>query len=182
MALSRAAARQASVLFSRVLLSSFEGVARGSYESGRHSVMELTLALPHNVVQWRGWPHQEGWRNSAGTGFQGGVSGLAWQGFTFDLGARVVSEQLMLWSGEWVRERRTRESLERGGDPPEGAHSPRARRNLARRGVQPSSEAEFRQYGAVPLERSRASLDGCWGRPFDGLLRLPGPWAPVTGP
>jgi hypothetical protein len=44
----------------------FEGVTRRPYRSGWYSVTELTLALPHSAVQWRGWPHQEGWRNSAG--------------------------------------------------------------------------------------------------------------------
>jgi hypothetical protein len=63
---SWAGARQASVPFSRVPPSSFEGAARGPYESGQHSVTELTLALPHNAVQWREWPHREGWRNNAG--------------------------------------------------------------------------------------------------------------------
>jgi hypothetical protein len=43
----------------------FEGAARRPYESGRHSVTELTLALPHSAVQWRGWPHRESWRNNA---------------------------------------------------------------------------------------------------------------------
>jgi hypothetical protein len=47
---SRAGARQAFVPFSRVLSSSFKGAVRGPYESGRHSVTELTLASPHNVV------------------------------------------------------------------------------------------------------------------------------------
>jgi hypothetical protein len=51
---SRAGASQVSVPFSRVLPSSFEGAARGSYESGRHSVTELILALPHSAIQWRG--------------------------------------------------------------------------------------------------------------------------------
>jgi hypothetical protein len=63
---SWAGVRQASVLLSRVLPSSFEGAACGLYESGRHIVMELTLASPHSDVQWWGWPHREGWRNSAG--------------------------------------------------------------------------------------------------------------------
>jgi hypothetical protein len=36
---------------SRVPLSSFEGAARRSYESGKHSVTELTPALLHSVVQ-----------------------------------------------------------------------------------------------------------------------------------
>jgi hypothetical protein len=56
--------RQVSVPFSRVPLSSFESAVCGLYESARHSVTELTLALPHSDVRWRGWPHQEGWRNS----------------------------------------------------------------------------------------------------------------------
>jgi hypothetical protein len=63
---SRAGARQVSVPLSRVPPSSFDGAACGPYESGRHSVTELTLALPHSDVHWRGWPHREGWRNSAG--------------------------------------------------------------------------------------------------------------------
>jgi hypothetical protein len=50
---------------SRVPPSSFEGMARRPYESGRHSVAELTPTLPHSVVQWRGWPHRGSWRNSA---------------------------------------------------------------------------------------------------------------------
>jgi hypothetical protein len=62
-----------------------------------------------------------------------------------------------------VREWQTRESLERGGDPPEGAHSPRARRSLARGGVQASSEAVFRRYGVVPLERSGVSPEAAGG-------------------
>jgi hypothetical protein len=52
--------------FSRVPPSSFEGAAHHPYERGQHSVTELTLALPHSAVQWRGWPHREGWWNSAG--------------------------------------------------------------------------------------------------------------------
>jgi hypothetical protein len=43
---------------SRVPPSSFEGMARRPYESGRHSVAELTPASPHSIVQWRGWPHR----------------------------------------------------------------------------------------------------------------------------
>jgi hypothetical protein len=101
--LSRVGVGQMSVPFSRVLLSSFEGAARRTCGSGWHSVTELTLALPHNGVQWRGWPHEEGRRNSAGIGFPGGVKGPAWRGFVLDPGARGVSEHLMLRSGEWVR-------------------------------------------------------------------------------
>jgi hypothetical protein len=64
----------------------------------------------------------------------------------------------MLRSGEWVREWRTGEGLERGGDPPEGASSPRARRSFARGGVQPSSEEEFRPRGRPALERGGVSV------------------------
>jgi hypothetical protein len=63
---SREGAIQVSVAFSRVPPSSFEGAACGPYGSGRHSVTELTLALPHSDIQWRGWPLREGWRNNAG--------------------------------------------------------------------------------------------------------------------
>jgi hypothetical protein len=67
MALSHVGVGLVSVPFLRVPPSSFEGAARRPYRSGWHSVTELTLALPHNVVQWRGWPHRAGGRrNSAG--------------------------------------------------------------------------------------------------------------------
>jgi hypothetical protein len=65
----------------------------------------------------------------------------------FDPSARVVSEHLMLWSGEWARGPRARVGLERDGDSLEGASSPRARRRFARGGVQPPSEAEIRSRG-----------------------------------
>jgi hypothetical protein len=61
---SCAGARQAFVLFSRVPQSSFEAAARQPHRSGWYSVMVLTLALPHSAVQWRGWPHKEGWRKA----------------------------------------------------------------------------------------------------------------------
>jgi hypothetical protein len=88
----------------------------------------------------------------------------------------------MLWSGEWVWERWSRESLKRGGDSPEVAHCPRARLGLARGGVQPSSEAGFRCYGIGPLERGEVLPEGCRGWPLARPLRLPGPWAPVAKP
>jgi hypothetical protein len=72
-----------------------------------------------------------------------------------------VSKHLMLWSGEWVQEQRTRESLERGGDPLEGSSSeaesrpgggeessPRVRRSFGGTTLGPSSEAEFHPRGA----------------------------------
>jgi hypothetical protein len=42
------------------------GATQGPYRSGWHSVTELTLALLHIPIQCQGWPHREGWRNSAG--------------------------------------------------------------------------------------------------------------------
>jgi hypothetical protein len=38
----------------------------------------------------------------------------------------------MLWSGEWARGSRAQVGLERGGESPEGALGPRARRRIAR--------------------------------------------------
>jgi hypothetical protein len=74
-------------------------------------------------------------------------------------------------SGEQVRGRRARESLERGGTSPEGATAverggtspegatgPQARRNLTRGGYQPSSEVEPHPRGRPTLERGRDSL------------------------
>jgi hypothetical protein len=58
--LSRVGLGQEFVPFSRVPSSSFEGAARRSYGGGWHSVIELTLASPHNIVQWRRWPHRVG--------------------------------------------------------------------------------------------------------------------------
>jgi hypothetical protein len=66
----------------------------------------------------------------------------------------------MLWSGEWAKGWQTHGSLERGGVPPEGASSPRAKRSPAQGGIQPSSEAEFRPRGRPTLERGRVSPEG----------------------
>jgi hypothetical protein len=72
----------------------------------------------------------------------------------------------MLRLGDWLREQRARESLERGGVSPEGVSSPRVRRSLARWGVQPSSEAEFRPRGHLALKRRGVSPEGCRGYLF----------------
>jgi hypothetical protein len=85
-------------------------------------------------------------------------------------------------SSETESHPRGRPALERGGVPPEGAVQPSSEAESHPRGVQHSSEAKFRRYGVVPLERSGVSPEGCRGRPFGGPLRFPGPWAPVTGP
>jgi hypothetical protein len=88
------------------------------------------------------------------------VRGPALRGFTFDPSARVASEYLILWSGERTRGPRAWGGLERGGDSPEGASNPRARRRFARGGVQrgqPSSEAKIR--GAAPGPRARRRFE-----------------------
>jgi hypothetical protein len=101
----------------------------------------------------------------------------------------------MLRAGEWLRELRTREralergarggaqpsseaeprprgrsALERGGIPPEGVFSPRARRSLGDVAVCPSSEAGFRPRGA--------GADRFDGSPR--LLRVVGPYHRVV--
>jgi hypothetical protein len=70
------------------------------------------------------------------------VRGPAWRGFAFESGAREL--------GEWARGARAWGGLERGGDSPDGASSPRARRRFARGGAQPSSEVEIRPRGRPP--------------------------------
>jgi hypothetical protein len=90
------------------------------------------------------------------------VRGTVVRGFVSDRVPAGV-RALMPRSGEQLRGRRARGSLERGGDSPEGVSSPRARRTSpegassprARRGfiraaMGPSSEAEFRSRAARP--------------------------------
>jgi hypothetical protein len=68
----------------------------------------------------------------------------------------------MLWSEEWARHHgpvavsseaenrpRGRQTPERGGESPEGALGPRARRRIARGGARPSSEVENRPRGTA---------------------------------
>jgi hypothetical protein len=100
---------------------------------------------------------------------------------------------------------RGRPALERGGDSPKGASSPRARwrshgaasgprarRRFARGGVRPSSEAEIHQRGRpalerggdlvvrrLALERGGSSPEGRRGWTLDGPLRLFGSCALV---
>jgi hypothetical protein len=96
---------------------------------------------------------------------------------------------------------------ERGGVSPEGATSPRARRQLTRGGDQPSSEAEPHPRGRPALERGGTLPEGAsrprarWGLVSaalcpsseaefrqrgagadcsGGLLGRPRPWAPAT--
>jgi hypothetical protein len=157
---SRAGARQASVPFSRVPPSSFEGAACGPYESGRHSVTELTLALPHSVVQWRGWPHQGGGETAprydsqaVSEGRHGGDSPLTRAPAVCrsikcsGRGSGCGSGGPARASSEAETRPRARISLERDGVSPEG-------------GVQPSSEAESCPRGGAALERGGVSPEG----------------------
>jgi hypothetical protein len=104
------------------------------------------------------------------------VRGAARRGFVFDLDAcmcqniKCSCRGSMYGGGEPVRasseaetHSRGRPALERGGASPEGVSSPRARRNLTRGGILPSSEAESCYCGVVPLERSGVSPEGGWG-------------------
>jgi hypothetical protein len=151
--------------FSRVPPSSFEGAARRPYESGRHSVTELTQALLHSVVQCRGWPHRESWRNSRDM-IPRRVRGTAQCGFVFDPGAckcqnikcsgrgsRCGGGEPARASSEAESRPRGRPTLERGGTSREEATSSRARRNLTRGGNWPLSEAEPHPRGRPALER-----------------------------
>jgi hypothetical protein len=75
---SCAGAGHAFVPFLRVLPSSFEGAACGPYESGRHSVTELTPALPHSAVQW-----QDGLTRRVGettSGYDSQAVSVGWHG------------------------------------------------------------------------------------------------------
>jgi hypothetical protein len=55
---------------------------------------------------------------------------------------------------------RGRSALDQDGTSLEGASSPRARRNPAQGGDQPSIEVEYYQCGTVPLERSGVPPEG----------------------
>jgi hypothetical protein len=68
----------------------------------------------------------------------------------------------MLRSGEWARGSRARGALERGGESPEGAWIPQARRTIARGGAEPSSAAKNRPKGRLSLERGGESWCGAW--------------------
>jgi hypothetical protein len=153
---SWAGVERASIPFSRVPSSSFEGVSPDPYESGYHSVTELTPALPH----------------SGGDGLTGRVGGTA-PGHN----SQACQSIKCPLSGEQVRGRRACEVLERGGTSPEGATGPRARRNLTRGGARPSSEAEIRWCDATPLERSGVPPEGGWADCSGGPLGPPAPWA-----
>jgi hypothetical protein len=68
-------------------------------------------------------------------------------------------------------------SLERDGDSPEGPQSPRARRELARGGAKPSSEAEVSWRDACPSTRGALRPTVCWPVVTFWAMGLSLPWA-----
>jgi hypothetical protein len=111
------------------------------------------------------------------------VRGTTWCVFVFDLGA-CTCQNIKCSVREQVRGRRACESLERGGDTLEGVSSPRARGNLTRGGVQPSSEVELHPRGRPALERDGISIvwrcapraKRSFARGWLGLTVLAGRW------
>jgi hypothetical protein len=202
-------ARQISIPFSRVPPSSFEGAACGPYKSGQHSVTELTLALPHSVVQGRDGltgrvgETVPGYDSQAVSEGRHGVDSSLTRAPALHQNIKCPSRGSGCGSGEPARASseeesrpRRRPALERDGVSPEGASGPRARWTLTRGGVQPSSETESHPRGA-PSPQARRSLCGTTAYPsseagfrsrgvganrFGGPLRLLGPWAPAIGP
>jgi hypothetical protein len=107
--------------------------------------------MPHNVAQWWGWPHRGSWRNSDGARFPG----MSWRGFVFDLGVYECQCIKCPWGSRYEGSGTMRSTSE--------AHqvfSSRSRRDLARGGVQPSSEAESSSRGRPAPERSGTSPEG----------------------
>jgi hypothetical protein len=121
---------------SRVPPSSFKGAACRTYESGWHSVAELTMALPHSAVQWWGWPHGEGWQNNAGIWLPD-----ASEGWRVPAGVKALNVPVggAGTGAECPREPRAsgphprgRPALERGGVLSARCCVPQARRSFAR--------------------------------------------------
>jgi hypothetical protein len=146
-----ASARQASVPFLKVPPSSSKGAARGPYESGVAQCYGSDTALTSQCRTVVGMALPGGLAEQHRDMIPKRVRGTTWRGFAFDLGVCMCQKIKCSGrgSGEPVRASSEAESrsrgclaLERDGVSPEGASSPRARRSLARGGVQPSSEAE----------------------------------------
>jgi hypothetical protein len=104
------------------------------------------------------------------------VRGATWRKSVFDWGAcmcqntKCPGQRSRYGGGEPVRDSSEAEprprgcpALERGEASPEGASSPRVRRNLTRGGVQHSTEAKPHPRGRPALERGGVSLVRCRG-------------------
>jgi hypothetical protein len=114
---------------------------------------------------------------SVETGFPGGVRRSTWWGFPFDPGARGMSRHLMLRSGEQVRCRGSRGSLERDGDSLEGLE-PSSEAKIRLEGLETSSEAEIRFEGPGPSNEARVHL----GAPGPRAGRESATWRPPPPP
>jgi hypothetical protein len=128
----------------------FEGTACWSYGGRRHSVTELTLALPHSAEQRQGWPPPGSWRNSTGRDSQARQSSGATCCVRALNAHTRVREQVR--AGAWERRARMPSSgagpARGGAQPSSGAGpvrgaglSPRARQTPPEGGVRASSEA-----------------------------------------
>jgi hypothetical protein len=127
--------------FSRIPPSSFEGATRRPYESGWHSVAQLTLALPH----------------SGRDGLTGGVGGTAPGRDSQACEGRGVDSSLTLAPASVRALNPPVGGAGMGAASPRG---PRARRNPSRGGVQPPSEAEPYPRGRSVLDRGGISSEG----------------------
>jgi hypothetical protein len=155
-ALSWASVGSVGVRSSRVLSSLFEGCGVEEERAWVAQCQGMTPATLHSTrttsvmtAQRRAVRTALGHDSKAASGDRRGGDSL------FDPGARGVSGHLMLRSGEQVRCRGPRGSLERGGDPLER--------------LEPSSEAETRSRGWGPRTRRR-SAQGAPCLEWDGSL------------
>jgi hypothetical protein len=116
---SRCGPTSAQKRHSRVPPAPFEGTACQSYGGRRHSVTELTPALPHSATQRRGWPPPGSWWNSEGARFPGVPKSWRASCGVRAFNARTRGQERGQRACGCPRARRT---------PPEGVLSPRARR------------------------------------------------------
>jgi hypothetical protein len=133
------------------------------------SIVSRRLHRPSRTtpVQCQRWPHREGWPNSTEIRFPGGVRGPVWRGFAFSPGRPRRARAFNVLVGAVGAASRACAGLERGGESPEGALGPRARRRIARGGVSPSSKHRALEQGGespegalVPRARRKITRGG----------------------
>jgi hypothetical protein len=161
--------------------SPFEGAACQPYGGRRHSVTELTPALPHSATQRWGWPPPRSWWNSVGMRFPG-VS-KSWR--------LAVSRHLMPVHGGRSAGNVRADAPERGRPCPRGClalerggpHSrvrvePSSETDPARGGVKASSKADLTRGSVYPSSEAGltrgasrcAALAGCGGHQGRGRV------------
>jgi hypothetical protein len=116
-ALSNAGVGRRLYLFKVFCRPPSRGTTWGSYESGWHSVTELTLAFPHSAKDDHTGQVGE---TTPGCDSQAVSEGRRGGDSPFDPGARGVPEHLMLWSGEWARRRESGAALSGAENRPRG--------------------------------------------------------------